>query len=226
MRKQSESESRSRLIGSGTEPQKIGSEIDRSERDQLVREILDAVSARLSAIALTTAAELSADSATPDADRWSSLLIRLRSLSVEGMEELRAAVVAMHEPRVGAIALPFDWSALPELISRCQAEGAQVSLHGQSPSSFSFPKHVGTTGFLAIEEILDNSAAEQIMIRLAENDGAAVTTVSLRPGPQAADQEPISMSLRDRVRLVGGHLVSSTQEDEYVVVLTLPLRQE
>lgn len=126
------------------------------ERTALAREMHDVLSARLSSIALLSAALLERDSVATQ-ENLRIPLDSIRSESVAGLEEMTAMVRMLHAGKSSI--LRADLSGLTELIQSFQAAGQHISL--ESAINFGaaqVPEAIQTAIYRTVRELLVNHA--------------------------------------------------------------------
>lgn len=172
------------------------------ERNRIAREIHDGLGHRLTAINVQVEAAR-AVLARDDVARALVCLERAQSLAHEGLEEVRRSVAVLRVPLRDAIAA---------LVDDCRASGLDVALTVLGPARMLSPR-VESSLYRAAQEALTNvqrhARATRVVVTLTvdADDVALVVSdngVGAR-GPPEGDGFGL-LGLRERVRLLGGHL--------------------
>jgi signal transduction histidine kinase len=203
------------------------------ERTRIAQDMHDALGHQLALVSLQ-AASLEVDTTLGDEQR--ATVRQLGATARAAMEELRAAVAALHppDPAAGAVdraAQPRSRRDLDALIERARAAGLHVHLvQDGEEQPLSMPTQHAL--FRVVQESLTNAH---------KHAPGAVTTVSLRyePGTLVAEirnRRPATPSslraapgdgqgiigMRERVRVIGGLLRAGIDGADYRVVAILP----
>jgi signal transduction histidine kinase len=179
-----------------------------AERTRIAREIHDSVGHHSTLIAVQAAA-LAATTSEPGTRETA---LRLRGLAKESLAEMRAALGLLNDP-------PRGLADLPDLLNRVCRAGLHIDFEGD-PIEVDSP--VGRAIYRVVQESLTNvtkhAPASKVQVKLAREDDHVLVSITngpaTRPAPQAVDSGGQGLpSLAERVRMVGGTLVTQTLPD-------------
>jgi signal transduction histidine kinase len=182
-----------------------------SERNRLALELHDVVSQKLFSVMLT--AEAAATQMDRDLVAARAHLDRLRDITREALDELRALILGLRPPELERDGLEGTLRKEVEMLARTQGIDIQLQIEPGLGAD-------GADGELALlriaHEALNNAIrharAEHVTVRLARDDGAIVVEVAddgVGFDPQAPDLRSRHLgltSMEERARESGGRL--------------------
>ncbi|WP_207632284.1 sensor histidine kinase [Occultella kanbiaonis] len=193
----------------------------RDERERMARDLHDAISGNLSAIAITTEAAL----ARPDGGADRAALLAARRSSVAALAEMRSMITLLRagdEPELA----PARLSDPVELAGLGVAHGLDLTL----PARFGadgLPAAFDQAGFRILQEALTNATkhgAGHVEARLTDDDGTLVIEVSNAVGPARRGDAPgYGLEIMaERATAVGGSCRAGPDGGRWVVQARLP----
>ncbi|CAM3494552.1 sensor histidine kinase [Occultella aeris] len=193
----------------------------RDERERMARDLHDAISGNLSAIAITTEAAL----ARPDGGADRAALLAARRSSVAALTEMRSMITLLRagdEPELA----PARLSDPVELAGLGVAHGLNLTL----PARFGadgLPAAVDQAGFRILQEALTNATkhgAGRVEARLTDDDGTLVIEVSNAVGPARRGDAPgYGLEIMaERATAVGGSCRAGPDGGRWLVQARLP----
>jgi signal transduction histidine kinase len=193
----------------------------RDERERMARDLHDAISGNLSAIAITTEAAL----ARPDGGADRAALLAARRSSVAALAEMRSMITLLRAGNEPELA-PARLSDPVELAGLGAAHGLDLGL----PPRFGadgLPAAIDQAGFRILQEALTNATkhgAGGVEVRLTDDDGTLVIEVSNAVGPARLDQaRGYGLEIMaERATAVGGSCRAGPDGGRWVVLARLP----
>lgn len=203
----------------------------REERAAMARDLHDVISSHLSAIAIHSAATLSAP---PDPGRDRAALTQARTTSVAALEEMRTMIDLLRsDTRVDAWSTGGGLGSLPAVAGWARDHGLEVELDTHT-GDVDLPASVEQSALRIVQEALTNA--------LKHGDGPASVTVALADdalhlevvnpcaagttAPGARDDGSRAgaglTSMRERAEALGGRFDAGADDGRWVVSAALP----
>ncbi|NUU17231.1 two-component sensor histidine kinase [Cellulomonas humilata] len=196
----------------------------REERARMARDLHDVVAGHLSAVAIHTAATLSAP---PDAERDRATLRTVRAGALDALAEMRSMILVLRG-RPDPVAAPAGLARLDALVAAARSTGQEVVVVGEAPSPL--PAATDQAAFRIVQESLTNAArhAPGSPVEVAVSGRDPVEVVVTNPLGRAA-APPLStatglLTMRERAEALGGTLDAGPSDDRWVVRASLPRR--
>lgn len=199
-----------------------------AERLQISRELHDAISGHLSAIAMQSAA--AAVSSESPVSPQTEKMARIRALSLDAMADMRTLIDVLRSDPPTPVALPQKWSDIETLIDRMRESGSALTVTGDDPSTIRLAPIVSVAAYNVVREALVNAAKHApdspvaVDIR-GDDDLLAITIENGRPPPgrSGAASAGYGLSgLAERVRLCGGRLDIDASDARWILRAVLP----
>ena len=189
----------------------------------MARDLHDVIAGHLSAVAIHTAATLSAP---PDPDRDRATLATVRAGALDALAEMRSMILVLRG-RPDPVAAPAGLARLEALVAAARSTGQEVVVVGEAPSPL--PAATDHAAFRIVQESLTNAARHapgspvEITVR-GDDDVEVVVTNTLDPTEATP---PLStaiglLSMRERAEALGGTLVAGPTDGRWVVRAWLP----
>lgn len=196
----------------------------RGEREQMARDLHDALSGSLAAITIHAEAGLH------DERSQRRALEVVRATSKDAVRELQS-MLAVLRPDVPMTVSP-SLADLPALVEHSRSRGIEVALHLDPDPLPELPAPTGQALYRVLQEALHNvarhAASPRAEVAVAVQDDLVLTVVSpLPPGPDR-DEPGLGLGLRsmhERVEALGGHLEAGPSGDSWRVRATVPLHR-
>ncbi len=196
------------------------------ERSRIASDIHDSVGHELSLIALRAAA-IEVDPAAGAAARQAAA--ELREAAAQATTRLHEVIGVLREDSDGIPVLPAD-DTVAALVERAEASGMPITVTGELPP---LSPPVARAAYRVLQEALTNAAKHAPGVLVSVDLGSepqldeavltVVNDVSGEPGPSDSHGGFGLVSLDERVRSAGGHLVVRRTDDVFTVVARLPL---
>jgi signal transduction histidine kinase len=181
-----------------------------SERNRLALELHDVVSQKLFSVTLT--AEAAATEIDRDPAQARALLIRLRELAGEALEELRSLILGLRPPELERDGLEGALRKEVEMLSRVHGIGIDLELGHEVRLDSERELAVLRIAHEAIQNALRHARAGHVLVRVTPRDGGMtveVTDDGIGFDPDAADIRSRHLgltSMEERARELHGHL--------------------
>lgn len=200
-----------------------------SERLQISRELHDAISGHLSAMAMQSAAAVALPEPLTVEDQ-TARLSRIRTLSLDAMSDMRTLIDVLRTDASAPVALPQNWSAVGELFARARASGTALTITGDDPETVCLSPLVSVAAYNALREALVNAAKHapgaEVTVDIRGDDGRLAVTIT---DDQRSSDEPGVVSsgyglsgLAERVRLCGGEIDIEPGDRNWILRVVLP----
>ncbi|TSI17787.1 sensor histidine kinase [Brevibacterium aurantiacum] len=204
-------------------------EVLTAARFQISRELHDAISGHLSAIAMQSAAVTAAPE-PPDATELTAHIRQMRILSLEAMADMRALIDVLRTEESGPIASPRTWSSVGELLDHVISAGTPVTVTGDAPQSAVFDPPVAVAAYNVVHEGLVNAAKHapgaDVVIDMTNSGDEFEIMVTNRCVTRGPGDSPNSgyglIGLAERVRLCGGRIDSEQSHRSWTLRALLP----
>ncbi|MEU3272167.1 histidine kinase [Saccharomonospora sp. NPDC006951] len=205
-------------------------EVVTAERLQISREMHDAISGHLSAIAMQSAAATAAPQPL-EAAELRSRMERVRALSLDAMADMRTLIEVLRTEESGPITVPCDWSSVTELIEQARATGTAVTMIGDDPRSVDLDHPGGIAACNVVREALVNATKHaqggEVTIVITRRDDELEIAATNRCEATNSVTTPGSgyglVGLAERVRLCGGDLQVDRSGGSWTLRACLPL---
>jgi signal transduction histidine kinase len=195
----------------------------REERARMARDLHDVVAGHLSAVAIHTAATLSAPA---DTERDRATLRTVRAGALDALAEMRSMILVLRG-RPDPVTAPAGLARLDALVAAARSTGQEVAVVGSPPTPL--PAATDHAAFRIVQESLTNAArhapgaAVEIAVSGQEQVEVVVsntlTPFRSTPPPSAATG---LLVMRERAEALGGTLVAGPSDGRWVVRATLP----
>ena len=195
----------------------------REERARMARDLHDVVAGHLSALAIHTAATLSAP---PDTDRDRAALRTVRAGALDALAEMRSMILVLRG-RPDPVTAPAGLGRLDALVAAARSAGQQVVVVGAAPVALS--SAADQAAFRIVQESLTNAARHApgapVEVTVGGADGVEVVVANALP--PSASTPPLStatglLTMRERAEALGGTLVAGPTDGRWVVRASLP----
>lgn len=175
----------------------------RSEREHMARDLHDALSGSLSAIAIHAEAGLQSEAARVEALRV------VRATSREAMGELQT-MLSVLRPDASATSSP-QLHNLDGVVAQARARGLTVRLDVSPDPLPGLPAAVGQAAHRVLQEALHNvgrhSASRSAVVRIRAHDELELEVVSVGASPVSPEGSGLGLhTMRERVAAMGGRL--------------------
>jgi signal transduction histidine kinase len=192
------------------------------ERNRLARELHDSVTQRLFALRLTS--EAAASLLERDPTEVQAQLERLRQLTTEAIEELRAVILALRPATIESEGLAETLAKHVDLLRRAYGREIGLELAGEPDMPAPEATEVLRIAQEALHNALRHSGAERLAVRLETADGH--TVLSVADEGQGFDSNAPALrshslgltSMEERARNLGGTLEITSEPSEGTTV--------
>ena len=195
----------------------------REERARMARDLHDVVAGHLSAVAIHTAATLSAPA---DTERDRATLRTVRAGALDALAEMRSMILVLRG-RPDPVTAPAGLARLDALVAAARSTGQEVAVVGAAPTPL--PAATDHAAFRIVQESLTNAArhAPGAPVEIAVGGQERVEVVVSNDLLPSRTTPPLSAAtgllvMRERAEALGGTLVAGPSDGRWVVHATLP----
>lgn len=203
-------------------------EVLAEERARMARDLHDAVSGHLSAIAIHAEAALSGPGPVSPDSAVNRSLEAIRTASVQSLHEMRSLIMLL---RTGAITeeatAPPRLREAPALVEQLRATGTDVEWDGVGAEDVGdLPSAADHAAYRILQEALTNVAKHAgpgaAHVQLDRTANELQLTVSNQSSAAPVGRGWGLVTMRERAEALGGHLHAGLRGERWVMDVTLP----